>query len=256
MSPDESVPQILARWPSAPAGKCDICIDPIVINESHRVPNAEFRKYAERGYNPFARGRGGAKLDPNRHRPLGLSDDEIYSDWMQMVASDRTDWGLCPVCAEDLALFASSNELSADESMRGAAVIRALEEWMDQAPPGDAEWLVRELDDRASDWGDWGTALKSVVIAVLERCVQRDLAEDSDVEFDCAAANNRLGDFQVNPPPYSAAASAREKEMWASGLVFRAGLGFHTIVKITSDRYALLTHGGGIQDLAGKGKEW
>jgi DNA-directed RNA polymerase subunit RPC12/RpoP len=98
---DGGASDLLASWPSPPAGVCDLCSVPIQPQGSHRVPNAEFRGAVDKGYDPFARGRVNTAL----YQGLGLSGDP-YAAWKSTtVIPDTTDWGLCRACAEDVAEF-------------------------------------------------------------------------------------------------------------------------------------------------------
>ena len=96
-----TVTEILARWPSSPAGSCDICNTPIDSQASHRVSAEEFKTVVGQGYNPFEGGRGPIGVAAL----MGASPAEAYADWQQIVARDATDWGLCETCAKDLASF-------------------------------------------------------------------------------------------------------------------------------------------------------
>lgn len=173
--------------------------------------------------------------------------------------------GPCPACgsnldgtrggspAEDAATM--GNPPLVESATAHLPLTSAIEEWMDQAPPGDPLELVSILDDTALFWeSDWGTGTKSVVLEVLQRCVARDLAAGhSSIEFVGMAVNNRLVDFKVQPPP-----DGWHKDGIASSVLrFCAGLSLHMIAKLDSERYALVVHSGegGIQERAGKEKD-
>lgn len=97
--------EIVARWPSAPAGVCDICNDAIVPDGSHRVPAAEFQSTVRKGYNPHATGRIKGSAVGGLASALGLGDEAATEGWKAMALRDTTDWGLCRLCAEDVARF-------------------------------------------------------------------------------------------------------------------------------------------------------
>lgn len=104
-----STEEVLARWPSAPAGNCDICNTRIGSESGHRISAKEFKEIAGRGYNPFARGRGTAQAQMVAflwgRSPADATPDALYARWRPMVAVDSTDWGLCEACAKDVASF-------------------------------------------------------------------------------------------------------------------------------------------------------
>jgi len=74
---------------------CDLCNRPLSASEVIRIPLREMQDAARAGFNPFTciddliplKGIG------------GISDEEHYRHWRQMVMNDTTDWGLCSSCA-------------------------------------------------------------------------------------------------------------------------------------------------------------
>lgn len=125
--------------------------------------------------------------------------------------------------------------------------VSAVELWMNQAPVGPPDELVRLLDGRTHTYGtEWGTGSASRVLEVLNRCVTHDHSSgDTTVGFKGAVPNQRLGDFGVE---------SWDDKIGESVLRITAGPSFHFLAKVNLDRYALLVHsaGGGIQELAGK----
>jgi hypothetical protein len=152
----------------------------------------------------------------------------------------------CPNCGLPLGDLEAETELLIRES----AAIRAVEEWMDQAPVGAPDKLLSELDRWARDFKtDWGTGSKSVVVDVLARCVTHDHASGTTaVGFMGVAPNQRLGDYPVEHHEWDDDAGG------GSFLRFIAGPSFHLVAKLAQDRFALLVHSGGdgIQELAAK----
>lgn len=94
---------IPSHWGLAPAGSCDICNDSLQPSASHRVPATEFQGFVQRGYNPFARGRANTGLAA----ALGMGGSEAYEGWKMMALQDTSDWGLCILCAQDVAAFST-----------------------------------------------------------------------------------------------------------------------------------------------------
>jgi HEAT repeat protein len=100
--PSPVVSLAVARWLSAAGGDCDICKERNIESaEMHRVPAPQFRQVVEAGYNPFASGRA----DPDVYRKLGFDAEEMYEGWRSLALRDTSDWGLCRLCAEDVADF-------------------------------------------------------------------------------------------------------------------------------------------------------
>ncbi|MGH2740285.1 MAG: HEAT repeat domain-containing protein [Actinomycetota bacterium] len=95
--------EIPAHWGPGPAGSCDICNDSIQPSASHRVPSSEFQGFVRRGYNPLARGRANTGLAA----ALGMGVSEAYDGWKMMALQDSSDWGLCILCAQDVAAFST-----------------------------------------------------------------------------------------------------------------------------------------------------
>ena len=99
------IAEIVGRWPSAPAGACDICSDQIAPEGSHRVPTAEFQSIVRKGYNPYTTGRMKGTETGILASTLGLSDEAAKEGWKVMALGTTTDFGLCRACAQDVALF-------------------------------------------------------------------------------------------------------------------------------------------------------
>ena len=95
------------RWGPAPSGSCDICNDTLGSGSpgTVRVPNAQFKKVVELGYNPASSGRAGAALALSRALGTAASPSQWYETWKKWVFRDTTDWGLCRACADDVRRF-------------------------------------------------------------------------------------------------------------------------------------------------------
>ncbi|HEU4945784.1 MAG TPA: hypothetical protein VFT31_01390 [Kribbella sp.] len=101
-----TAPEILAGWPVAPYGICDICNAGLAGSDSHQVSADEFKGIAEQGYDPFATGRANLGLAGI----LGLDRLTAYAGWRQMVMANTTEWGLCGECSKDVAGFVASHQ--------------------------------------------------------------------------------------------------------------------------------------------------
>lgn len=97
--------ELVARWPSGPAGVCDICSTAITPQDSHLVAATEFQGYVRRGYNPHTTGRMRGTASDNLASALGLGADLASEGWKTMALQEVGDWGLCRLCAEDVARF-------------------------------------------------------------------------------------------------------------------------------------------------------
>ncbi len=88
------------HWASAPSGgACDLCGDSTGA-ACVRVPNDQFKKLVDLGYNPVDSGRADRAMAVS-----GKGPTEWYMDWKLMVSVDSTDWGLCGSCADDVKRF-------------------------------------------------------------------------------------------------------------------------------------------------------
>ena len=68
---------------------CDNCNAPLG-SDAKLYSASEMRKAAAAGFRPADLG-GAFEL-------LGISADEHYATWLQLVQRDTTDWALCPSC--------------------------------------------------------------------------------------------------------------------------------------------------------------
>lgn len=96
-----TVSDILATWPPALEGICDICNVDITSQSSHRVSAEMFKRIVTQGYNPIERER----VDTRSFDEIGQSAAHYYEQWKFMVAKNTGDWGLCLGCADDIARF-------------------------------------------------------------------------------------------------------------------------------------------------------
>jgi hypothetical protein len=101
-SPKRMLADNASSWGLAPSGVCDICNTSLDGGTpgTARVPNAQFRRLVQMGYNPYQTGRAG-----EFGAAFGISSNDQYVHWKVMVFRDTTDWGLCRACTEDVRQF-------------------------------------------------------------------------------------------------------------------------------------------------------
>ena len=73
---------------------CDICTTPGV---GKRIPAERIRQCVALGFNPYKEC-AGLVSQIQVFQTMGISLDSQYQAWKQGVASDTTDWNVCPKC--------------------------------------------------------------------------------------------------------------------------------------------------------------
>jgi tetratricopeptide (TPR) repeat protein len=77
---------------------CDLCNKAISATEVIRVPLREMQQAVRDGFNPFKTPSIDTSSFPGA--VFGMSAEQRFAGWRQMLMSDTTDWSLCRPCAE------------------------------------------------------------------------------------------------------------------------------------------------------------
>ena len=85
-----------------PAGskRCDLCGRPISASEMTVIPQHDFQRAVQRGFNPFETPEINMSIITIGLSVNGISAEQYFPRWRQNALNDPTDWGLCQKCAE------------------------------------------------------------------------------------------------------------------------------------------------------------